>query len=68
MHEAELKAAIARAGKSFRAISRNIGISTQSLYNKIHGHSEFKASEIRKIKEELALTAEELDYIFFREV
>lgn len=65
MNSAELRAVIARAGKTYRGLSKSLGISEQAFYNKLNGESDFKASEIKTLRQELGLTSEEINYIFF---
>jgi len=47
------------------AIAEGLGLSRQSLYNKIKGVREFKTSEITKLCELLRLTDEEKRLVFF---
>ena len=68
LNSAELKATIARTGKTYRSLAKSLKISEQALYNKLNGESDFKASEIRILREELNLTSEEIDFIFFNVV
>ena len=65
MNTAEMRAAIARAGKTYRGLAKSLGISEQAFYNKLNGESDFKASEIKVLRGELNLTSEEINYIFF---
>lgn len=65
MNSAELKAEIARAGKTYRSLARALNISEQAFYNKLNGETEFKASEIKTLTRELGLTSEAINYIFF---
>lgn len=65
MNGAELRAVIAREGKTFRSLANALGISEQAFYNKLNCESDFKASEIKVLRTELNLTAEQIDYIFF---
>lgn len=67
MNSGELRAVISKAGKTFRNLSKALGISEQAFYNKLNGESDFKASEIRTLKEELHLTSDEINFIFFNE-
>lgn len=67
MNSAELKAIIARQGKTFRSLAGALGISEQAFYNKLNGDSEFKASEIKALKQSLSLTSDAINYIFFNE-
>ena len=46
-------------------IAEKMGISRQTLYNKLQGHREFKTSEIEKLCGILRLTSEEKSRIFF---
>lgn len=61
----ELRATISRKRKTYRSLAKALGISEQALYNKLNGESDFKASEIKVLREELSLTSEEINYIFF---
>lgn len=47
------------------AIARKAEISRETLYNKLKGVGEFKASEITGVTKALNLTTEERDAIFF---
>lgn len=47
------------------AIAEQLGVSRQTLYNKINGEREFKTSEITKLCEILRLTDEEKRLVFF---
>lgn len=47
------------------AIAEGLEISRQSLYHKIKGEREFKASELTKICEILRLTEDERKLVFF---
>ena len=60
----ELRATISRKRKTYRSLAKALGISEQALY-KLNGESDFKASEIKVLREELSLTSEEINYIFF---
>ena len=46
-------------------IAEKMGLSRQSLYLKLNGLREFKASEMIKICDILRLTSEEKNFIFF---
>lgn len=67
MNRNELRAEIARKGKSNKAIIRALNISEQAFYNKMSGNSEFKESEIKKLIEILELTVEDVNRIFLTE-
>lgn len=52
---------------SITSMAKEISISRQSLQDKIAGRTDFKVSEIVKIKGLLKLNANEIDNIFFKE-
>lgn len=60
--------AVKDSGLKYGYIAKNLGVSTMTLYRKIHdggkGKYEFKASEIVKLTELLNLTKAERDRIF----
>ncbi len=60
-----LEIAITRSQISKRDLAKKLGISEQGLYNKLKGVSEFRASEIRTLTDELSLSAQEREDIFF---
>lgn len=53
------------SGLKLKFIAESLGITPFGLSNKIHNKTEFKATEIRKMKELLNLSNEERDKIFF---
>ena len=61
----KLKEAIKHSGITMTMISSRIGISRESLYNKIEKKTEFTVSEIVKLSEILHLNTETRDEIFF---
>ncbi len=61
----KLRGIIDDSGISITAIAAKIGISREGLYKKIQGETEFKASEIAKMKEILHLDDETRDAVFF---
>ena len=61
----KLDNAIYESGLKLEAIARRMGINRVSLWNKIQGRTEFKASEIKSLTQILNLSAEQRDYIFF---
>jgi len=65
MNTAELRAAIARTGKTNRSLAEGLGISEQAFYNKIQGLSDFKSSEIKRLAIELCLNLRDINIIFF---
>lgn len=62
-----LKDSIKESGVTMAALSRKTGILRETLYNRLDGKGEFKASEISAISSVLRLTREERDSIFFAE-
>ena len=60
-----LEAAIALSGLTKTIIAEKIGISRSAFFKKMRNESEFKATEIVKLQELLALTTEERNRIFF---
>jgi DNA-binding Xre family transcriptional regulator len=48
-----------------KELAKEIGISSNTLYSKINGNSEFNRNEIMQIKDILHLTAEQVDNVFF---
>ncbi len=65
--EEKLYQAMKGLGMKRRAIASEIGISENTLYNKLYGMSEFKAGEIMKLSKLLGLTRDQRDEIFFKE-
>ena len=65
MNYAELRASIARKGITNRHLAEALGISEQSLYNKMQGIREFKNSEIKHISKILGLSMRDVNIIFF---
>ncbi len=53
------------SGMTIVSIAEKSGILRETLYNKLRGSSEFKASEITGISKALGLTSKERDSIFF---
>lgn len=64
----KLREKISDSGLTITAISRKTGILRETLYNKVNGASEFKASEIAAISKVLQLSQEERDAIFFAQI
>lgn len=52
-------------GITIKFLALKIGITRESLYNKLNNETEFKASEISRITDVLELTSKERDDIFF---
>ena len=65
MNISEFRAAVGRAGISHRDLAKELGMSAQTLYNKIDGISEFKNSEICKLAKILSLSMSDVNIIFF---
>ena len=61
----KLDKVICESGLKLEAIARKMGINRVSLWNKIQGRTEFKASEITSLSQILNLSAEQRDDIFF---
>lgn len=60
-----LKQRIDESGISISFIADKIGISRETLYNKLCGKTEFKVSEVSTLARLLRLTPKEVDKIFF---
>lgn len=60
-----LKEVIRDSGITMVALARKSGIVRETLYNRLDGIGEFKASEIVGLSEALHLTKAERDRIFF---
>lgn len=65
MNHLELKAEVIRAGFSITSFAGALNMSRTAIYRKMRGTSEFKQSEIVKIKNVLNLTPEMVKTIFF---
>lgn len=63
-----LKEKINDAGMKIGFIAQELGITVYGFYNKINNKTEFKASEISKIKHILNLSQEEVEAIFFANI
>lgn len=61
----ELKKAIVQSGKTKKEIATVIGITEMGFYKKANAITEFKASEIVKLKNVLGLSEEQTKQIFF---
>ena len=69
MNKALLRSIMALHGDTNKSLADFLGISEQSLSNKINeNHTEFKQGEIKRIKYRYGLTAEQVDLIFFAEL
>jgi len=65
LNSEKLKSAIKSSGIKMTVVSSLIGISRESLYNKVERKTEFTASEIAKLSSVLGLSTETRDEIFF---
>ena len=62
-----LELIISDSGMTMVSLAEKSGILRETLYNKMRGISEFKASEIAALTRVLKLTSEQRDAIFFAE-
>ena len=60
-----LRETIEKSGISVTFIANSLGISRTGLYKKLNGKTEFKVSEISKMKDILNITSKVRDAIFF---
>lgn len=58
---------IQESGITLIAIAKKLGILRETLYSRLNGKTEFKASEILRISQVLNLSSTERDRIFFAE-
>ena len=65
MNELEFNAMLARHGKKRDDVAKLLGVNPSTVSRKLKGDSEFKGSEIMKIKLYFELSPEEVDIIFF---
>ena len=65
MNGSEVRSRIDKEGIKFCRVAERLGISTQALYNKINGTSEFSNSELLTLKEMLHLSNDEFLVLFF---
>ena len=62
-----LELIISDSGMTMVSLAEKSGILRETLYNKMRGIREFKASEIAALTRVLKLTSEQRDAIFFAE-
>lgn len=67
MNSNKLKAAAVLNGLKIRELCRALHISPQSFYRKMAGLTDFKLTEIRKLKNILRLTDQQVNEIFFED-
>ena len=60
-----LEKKISNSGMTMVSLAEKTGILRESLYNKLKGNTEFKASEISSLSKVLRLSTRERDAIFF---
>lgn len=60
-----LRNKIKDSGITYTAVARKIGVTRETLYNRLDEKSEFKASEIACLSDMLRLKKSEQDAIFF---
>lgn len=60
-----LEKRIEESGMTVVAVAKKSGILRETLYNRLRGVGEFKASEIAGLSNALNLTSKERDQIFF---
>lgn len=60
-----LREAMKRSGMPTTTIAKRSGMLRETLYNRLEGKGEFKASEIVGLSDTLSLSNEERDRIFF---
>ena len=60
-----LEKKISDSGMTMVSLAEKTGILRESLYNKLKGNTEFKASEISSLSKVLRLSTRERDGIFF---
>lgn len=60
-----LKQKIDDSGMPFSTVAIRSGITRETLYNKVNGESEFKASEMENLSKVLHLKQKEFNAIFF---
>lgn len=62
-----LKAKMFEAGITDQEMAGHLSIDTSTFYRKKTGNSDFNREEIKKMKDILSLTLEDVDRIFFAE-
>lgn len=65
MNKNALISVMALHGDTRRTLAQALGISTQTVGEKINGHADFKQSEIKIIIDRYNLTPTQVDKIFF---
>lgn len=65
MNATELRAAIARSGKTRVELARAMGATARTLQNKLAGRTQFKEREIKALAQSLGLGMGDVNRIFF---
>ena len=65
MDSKELKKRIDAHGFKIRFLAEKLGISHESMYNKVKGRTEFKVSEVSILSDILELSDSDIRLIFF---
>lgn len=65
MDSLKLRSIMVQKEVNYRVAMNALGIGETAWYQKINGSSEFKLSEIQKLRELLDLSLEQIDQIFF---
>lgn len=65
MSTCKLQDAIMDSGITMTALAKKIGVSRETLYNKVNGNTEFTASEINNLCNAIHIDAMTRDSIFF---
>ncbi len=60
-----LQETLDKSNQSFTDICKNAGMLRETLYNRLKGRGQFKASEIQALSEALHLSVHQRDAIFF---
>ena len=60
-----LKKLLHKKNLSYRALARQIPMSTDALNNKLNGYSVFKSNEVEQLVQILKLRPEEINFYFF---
>lgn len=65
MNTAEFRAEVARKGARYNDLADNLGITYATLNNKVNGKTDFKLSEVEKLRDLLGIEPDRLYTIFF---
>lgn len=67
MDSVALRSIMVLKGVNYLTMANALGIGEVAWYQKINGKSEFKLSEIQKMRKLLGLSLEQVDQIFFKD-